>query len=194
MASACLRPPQKGPPHSGSAARGGTRQQKEGEKEIIERNKKLRHFQQMTQRKEEAKTMGANSRNTKGKMRKQQDRKPKIWERGRDEKNYKRSKGRQWKRFKSTGVKRQFLVSIDQEGWRKDAEANGKVFKVFILKKIKFLIFTGSYMWDLWKLLFQKVNFLPKCSFELVKYKADIRGVGIIQNHWIVDYLTVPVT
>lgn len=40
----------------------------------------------MTQRKEEAKTMGANSRNTKGKMRKQQDRKPKIWERGRDEK------------------------------------------------------------------------------------------------------------
>lgn len=86
MASACLRPPQKGPPHSGSAARGGTRQQKEGEKEIIERNKKLRHFQQMTQRKEEAKTMGANSRNTKGKMRKQQDRKPKIWERGRDEK------------------------------------------------------------------------------------------------------------
>lgn len=40
----------------------------------------------MTQRKEEPKTMGANSRNTKGKMRKQQDRKPKIWERGRDEK------------------------------------------------------------------------------------------------------------
>lgn len=37
MASACLRPPQKGPPHSGSAARGGTRQQKEGEKEIIEK-------------------------------------------------------------------------------------------------------------------------------------------------------------
>lgn len=143
MASACLRPPQKGPPHSGSAARGGTRQQKEGEKEIIERNKKLRHFQQMTQRKEEAKTMGANSRNTKGKMRKQQDRKPKIWERGRDEKNYKRSKGRQWKRFKSTGVKRQFLVSIDQEGWRKDAEANGKVFKVFILKKSNFWFSQG---------------------------------------------------
>lgn len=40
----------------------------------------------------------------------------------------------------------------------------------------------------------EEVNFLPKCSFELVKYKADLRGVGIIQNHWIVDYLTVPVT
>lgn len=38
-------------------------------------------------------------------------------------------------------------------------------------------------------------TFIPeKCSFELVKYKADIPGVGIIQNHWIVDHLTVPVT
>lgn len=67
--------------------------------------------------------------------------------------------------------------------------------KLFILKKNRISDFHRVvHVKFMQTFIPEEVNFLPKCSFELVKYKADLRGVGIIQNHWIVDYLTVPVT